>query len=163
MRKTETVAITAAGRDMGKVFSLTEMSAVAAEKWATRALFALGRNGVDVPDDLMTGGMAGLVALGIRTITSLAFEDAEPLLDEMMECVSFVPDPAKPEVLLPWGLAQTQVEEVATLLRLRDEVVNLHVGFSIAAAISTLGKTVTAAITAAGNASDTETSPKSSD
>ena len=47
----------------------------------------------------------------------------------MMTCVAFLPDPARPQVIRQ--LVETDIEEIATRLRLRDEVIALHVGFSI--------------------------------
>ena len=42
-RKTKIVTIAAEGRDYGKSYLLTEMPALKAEKWATRAMMALIR------------------------------------------------------------------------------------------------------------------------
>jgi len=44
-RKTATVTISAEGRDKGKTFFLTEMSAERSEEWGERALLALVRGG----------------------------------------------------------------------------------------------------------------------
>lgn len=145
MRKTATIKIDREGRDRGKTFLLTEMSAVGAEKWATRALFAMTRSGINVPsetlEDLKGSGMAGIAALGLSFLGHVPFDEAETLLDEMMQCVQLIPDPKKPNVTLEHPLFLGQVEEVSTLLRLRDEVIALHVGFSIAAVLSNLGAT----------------------
>lgn len=135
MRKTLTITGTV-GRDAGKTYLLTEMSASRAEKLAARALLALTRAGVDIPDDLLELGFSALVALGLRQFGKLAYEDAEPLLDEMLGCVQFVPDVGKMMVTRP--LIEDDIEELATRLFLRSEVVALHVGFSIAAELSKL-------------------------
>lgn len=136
-RKVETLVIDAAGRDKGKHFVITEMSAVAAEKWAWRALSAVARAGVEIPEDIAGAGMAGIAAIGIRAITTLAFADAEPLLDEMMACAVFMPSPAKPAVTR--AIREDDIEEPVTVLRIRDEVVKLHLGFSVAANLLALG------------------------
>lgn len=127
-RKTATVLIEDAGRDQGKTFLIREMSAHRAERWATRALMALAKAGVQVPDDLAGAGLAGIAAIGMQALGSLSFADAEPLLDEMMACVSVVPSP---NVVRP--LIEDDIEEVLTRLKLRVEVFNLHTGFSLAA------------------------------
>jgi hypothetical protein len=154
-RKTETWVATE-GRDKGKHFVITEMSAARAEKWATRALLAIGRAGVDLPDDLASAGMAALAYAGLKAITSCAFEDAEPLLDEMMQCVTIQPDP---KLEFTRGTIEDDFEEVATLVQLRDRVFGLHVGFSIAAELAKLGAAAKKALDASN---DTQTSPLTS-
>jgi tail assembly chaperone len=136
MRKEITVTISAEGRDQGKVFYLREMSAVRAEKWATRVLLALGRSGAKIPDDVGMSGLAGLAAIGLRAIAALDYRDAEPLLDEIMTCVQIIPDPSRPMVRR--ATIEDDFEEVMTLVQLRDEVLSLHLGFSIAASLSKL-------------------------
>ncbi|TIS32645.1 MAG: hypothetical protein E5X11_23770, partial [Mesorhizobium sp.] len=127
MRKEIDVTIADDGRDQGKTFHIREMPATRAEKWAMRALLAVARSGVELPDDFAGMGMQGIAIVGIRAITKIAFEDAEPLLDEMMECVTIKPDPRNPAIQRP--LIEGDVEEIATLIQLRQEVINLHVGF----------------------------------
>lgn len=129
-RKVVTITIDLPGRDNGKVFLLTEMSALKAEKWAARALLVLARSNMQVPDDITSTGMAGIAMLGIHALAGVDFTQAEPLLDEMMSCVEYIPDPARPQVKRhPW---EDDIEEVRTFIRLREEVLSLHVGFSIA-------------------------------
>jgi hypothetical protein len=140
MRKTTTVTIATEGRDKGKVFLLTEMPASQAENWGMRALAAIGRAGIEIPDEMEGSGMAGVAAIGragFRLQGSLAPEDIEPLMAEMMGCVQIVPDPKQPTVTR--GLVEDDIEEVATRLHLRSEVMSLHLGFSIADALSKLG------------------------
>jgi hypothetical protein len=154
-RKTETWVATD-GRDAGKRFVITEMPAVKAEKWAARALFAIGRSGVEMPDDLASAGMAAIAFMGLRAITSLSFDDAEPLLDEMMRCVTIQPDPA---VTYTRPTIEEDFEEVSTILTLRDRVVQLHVGFSIAAELGKLGAAAKASAKDKADTNDTRTSP----
>lgn len=138
-RNTKEVNIELANRDHGKRFLLTEMPAHRAERWATRAFFALGRAGIELPAGLEEVGWAGLAVLGLRAMARLDFEDAEPLLDEMMTCVEIVPDPERfPQIHRP--LVEDDVEEVSTRMVLRSEVFELHTGFSVAGAFSTLGE-----------------------
>lgn len=147
-RKSKIVTIEAENRDRGKSFLLTEMPPRQSEKWATRALLAFAKTGGnEMPDDfraeLAHAGMAGIAAIGIRAITSINFDDAEPLLDEMLSCVTFVPDLTKLDQMtrqpIVRGLIDDDIEEVATLLTLRSEVMELHLGFSIAAFLSKMG------------------------
>lgn len=150
-RKTTIVTIAADGRDKGKTFLIREMPAMQAEKWGIRAILALGRAGAPVDEEATQGGaMAALASLPLSILASLRrmdFDDAEPLLDEMMGCVSVIPDPSKtlPGSDVPFTRPlvtsddAADIEEIPTLLRLRSEAFELHTGFSLAAALSTLG------------------------
>lgn len=140
-RKTATIVIdrgsAETNRDHGKTFFLTEMPAHAAERWATRALLALGRKMPDLPDDAAQLGLLGLARFGISAFLSMDFDEATVLLDQMMTCVKFVPDPVRSMATFSPLALEADVEEVSTLLRLRDEVFKLHTGFSLAASLST--------------------------
>lgn len=168
-RKTKLVPITTENRDKGKTFLLTEMSPVKAEKWATRALIAIARSGsAEMPegfkDELGNLGMAGIAALGARALTTIDFADAEPLLDEMMGCVELVPDASKIDQMTRLPVVRPMIaddiEEVSTILLLRSEVIELHMGFSPAAFLSTIGA---AAKARALSSPDILTSPASSE
>lgn len=141
-------------RDAGKCFLLREMPAAQAEKWAARALLAIANGGVEIPPEVLEMGAAAVMAAGFRALMTMAFADAEPLLDEMMACVSLVPDRTKPDVVRP--LDSEDIEEVSTRLQIRAELVELHTGFSIAAFLSRLG---TAAKQPASRSSRRRTSP----
>jgi hypothetical protein len=134
-RKTRTIVIESEGRDQGKMFTITEMSPSQSEKWAFRALLALAKSGVEVPDDIATSGLAGVAALGIKAFSGLRFEDAEPLLDEMFAMVSFIPDASRPAVKRGFGgvgpLIDDDIEEIKTRLTLRKELFALHTDFSM--------------------------------
>lgn len=129
-RKVITVAIDKPGRDFGKTFVLTEMSAVRAEKWAIRALLALMAGNPDIPDNIASLGLAGLAMIGIQALGGLDPLVAEPLLDEMMACVTFRPDPSK-EFIRPLVVdgVNDDIEDVKTLLLLRKKILELHVEF----------------------------------
>jgi len=147
MRKSEPFTITSEGRDKGKVFLLQEMPAMQAEKWAGRALLALMESGVQIPDELVGGGMEALMAPAamqavfsglLGGLARLRWESVEPLLDEMMTCVCIIPDPKKNcDFSRPINQAAGDIEEVGTLLQLRGALLKLHTGFSPAAAPST--------------------------
>ena len=133
-RKTTTISITDAGRDQGKTYVITEMPATQAEKWAARAFLALAQSGVDVPDDVAQAGLAGIAAISLRAFAGVPWHLAEPLLDEMMRCITFMPDPARPMVVRP--LIEDDIEEIVTRVRLREAIISLHIDFSIAGFIS---------------------------
>jgi hypothetical protein len=123
-------------RDNGKRFRLTEMSAAQAERWAMRAFLLLAASGAEVPDDAEEAGFAGLATLGLKALAGVRYEDAEPLLGEMLRCVEIAPDVAKPvfRKLDPSG-DDADIEEPGTYLMLRKEVFRLHVDFSKVAAL----------------------------
>jgi len=161
MRKTKTVTIQPTqgreNRDAGKTFFLTEMSAVRLEKWSQRALLALANSGLDIPPEVLRMGAGAVVAAGMRALLGVSFAEAEPLLDEMLQSVQFVPDVRRPEVLRAFD--PEDIEEVSTLFTLRSEVIELHVGFSIAGYLSTLGQSATGK---SPNTPNTQTSPPQS-
>ena len=126
-RKTATVEISAEGRDKGKLFFITEMPAMQIERWATRALLALSKSGIDIPDDIASAGLAGVASLGMRALSHIDFHDAEPLLAEMLTCVQFIPDPNNRS--FKRSDIETDIEEVATFFKLRAEVFSLHTNF----------------------------------
>jgi hypothetical protein len=127
-RRTATVKITAEGRDQNKLFHLTEMPALKAERWAIRALLALARSGVEIPDEIANAGLAGVAALGMKAFAGLNYDDAEPLLGEMLECVSVISDPSN--MNFHRALVDGDLEEVATIAKLRMDVFRLHTNFS---------------------------------
>lgn len=147
-RKTATYTVSTGNpenRDEGKVYILTEWDASRAENWGLRAIGALWRAGIEVP--ATEGGnmiAAAVAAGGIRSLTNLNSAEAVGLLNELMECVTMQPDPKRPEITRP--LVENDIEEVATRLRLKDEVFRLHTGFSFADAASKLISMVKSAI-----------------
>ncbi|WP_281083904.1 hypothetical protein [Klebsiella quasivariicola] len=132
-RKIENITITAEGRDKGKVFVVTEMPASRAEKWAMRALLALGKTGIDLPPGIETMGFAGVVSVGVNLIAKLPFDDANLLMDEMMSCVQIMPDPSRPQIIR--ALTEDDIEEIGTRITLRKSVFGLHADF-----LKTVGK-----------------------
>lgn len=135
-RKVSTYTVQAeGGRDAGKTFQLTELSSSQAEEWALRAFLAMIREGVDIPDDMLSSGMAGLSRMGIAFVGKIPFDTAKLLLDEMFQCVRIQPNPSDRSVVR--DLVPDDIEEVATRVKLRLAIWKLHVGFSSAAAPST--------------------------
>ncbi len=158
-RKTLTYTEQRDGRDKGKMFFVQEMPATQAERWGTRALALAARSGIDLPQEMLRSGIAGVAILGMRAFMSAPFQDTQPLLDEMFSCVSFIPDAQRPDIKRP--LLEDDIEEVATRLALRQEVLDLHLGF-FKAAIQSIRSAVIAAMTQAEIISNTSTSPDAS-
>jgi hypothetical protein len=135
LRKEIDVTIEAEGRDKGKVFHIREMPASKAEKWAMRAIMMAARSGLDTGQTLAMG-MQGIAMIGISALMTAHFDEAEPLLDEMMESIT-------PKVIAGQAIAaerpliEDDIDEVGTRLQLRSKWLELHLGFSLAGAPST--------------------------
>ena len=134
MARKESSFVADIGRDKGKQFLVTEMSASQAENWAIKAILAVGNAGIEIPDNLASQGMAGLMAVGYMNILKIPFEAAKPLLDEMMSCVQIIPSA---NVKRP--LIEDDIEEVQTRLKLRKAIWDLHMDFFLGESQSTLG------------------------
>jgi hypothetical protein len=128
-RKIIDVTINDRGED--KTFRITELSASAAEAWASQLFFAMANSGIEIPEDLEEMGFAGIMQMGIGALGKLKYEEVKPLLDKMMECVQFYPDPFNKLVVRM--LLEEDIEDVQTRLKLRKEIIKLHVDFSKAA------------------------------
>jgi len=154
-RKTTLITIEDEGRDFGKAFLITEMSASKAEAWATRVLLALVASNVNLPPRYEELGTAGLAEMGLRAIGGLSWETAQPLLAEMLTCIQAIPTPARPEIRRP--LIEEDIEEVSTRLKLRVEVWKLHFDFFSQGGLSSLlGSTMKAATTTPPTATSAE-------
>jgi hypothetical protein len=127
-RKTVVITIDAEGRDKGKRYRITEMSAVDGEFWAVRALMALARAGVDIPEDAHALGAAGIASLGLRMLSYASPLDAKALMDDLMRCVRILPNPSDDSVEREPKF-DGDIEELMTLLRLKKEVFILMFGF----------------------------------
>ena len=132
-RKTLTFTVQDKGRDLGKKYLITEMPASQAERWAIRVILAIGKAGIEIPEGLAAQGMAGLAAVGLMSLPRIPFEDAEPLLEEMMGCVQRV------ETSAIRALVEDDIEEVPTRLKLRKAIFELHTDFFGGASDSTSG------------------------
>ena len=116
-------------RDAGKRFLVTEMPPLRAEKWANRALLALVQGGAEIPDEIAKAGMAGIARMGLQALSGLRWETVEPLLDELLTCVQFMPNLQDDRVVRPLRDEAGDLEEVSTIYLLRAEAFKLHVGF----------------------------------
>lgn len=164
MRRETEVTIRREGRDKDKTFTLREMPAAQAEEWFMRAMMLLARSGAEVPSDLFQQGAMAFAAIGIgAALTGLGkapWGEVKPLLDDMMRCVVAISSPSGVPVT-NHAQVMAQIEEVHTLIQLREEVLSLHLGFSLAARLSAF-RDMAAAMMAA-NGPTTSTSPEASE
>jgi len=131
--KTKDVLISAEGRDYGKLFRITEMPAAQTERWGFRAFQAVAQAGVEMPANMVNAGAAAMMVVGLKALAVIPSVEAFALMDELMACVTIVRDKAHLEVASP--LLATDIEEVWTRLQLKDEVLEIHTGFSVAGSL----------------------------
>lgn len=138
-RIVSTYVETAEGRDKGKKFVITEMSAYAGFDWATRLMIAMATSGANIPPETMRSGMAGLVSMifakddvssgsmagGLSMIMNLIgrmpHHMAKPLMDELLACVQVLPENGQPRTFF-----DGDVEEILTLFSLQRAAFDLH-------------------------------------
>ena len=126
MLKSKVVTIKDDGED--KKFLITRMSAVATEEWAIETFFALANAGVEVPDDIAAMGFAGILGIGIGALGKVEYAKAKPLLDKMMSCIQYIPDPNNEAVVR--RLVDSDIQDFRNILKLRKEVFSLHTDFT---------------------------------
>jgi len=115
-------------RDAGKTYRITEMPARVGEEWANKLFFALANSGVQVPDDVKGAGLQGVAALGFSALQSIKYADIEPILIEMMACVSIKPN--KKDHNFVRELDEDQdIEDIATRFYLRKAIFEMHTSF----------------------------------
>ena len=131
MRKEKIITISK-GRDAGKRFKIREMGAVKIEKWATKALWLLIGSGVDlgVDKDKLKGveGWSNVAKAGLQKLSEVDFEKVEPLLEELLKCCYFLPD-NNIETPLSSDNADSIIEDMTTLFKLRQEAFGIHFDF----------------------------------
>lgn len=134
MRKEITIKITdekLAGRDVGKEFVITEMSAFQTEMWSFRALQLLSKEKLQINDFLNDDGGVSLNALkifqvGLNSLSQCNPLEVKELFDEMMECI---------KIKMPGGGTRNiidgsdDIEEIYTIYKLRKEWFNLNFSF----------------------------------
>lgn len=122
MRKEKEITITE-GRDAGKTFKITEMSATQADRWATKALCLVGKSGcsiIDLFNKISTGGI-------LNVLGDLGYDGAEPLMEELLNCCSFKKDGV--DVQMKGAMVDSVIEDWTTIFKLRKEALDLTINF----------------------------------
>lgn len=119
------VTIKNKGRDNGKVFQITEMPIIKADRWATRAMLALISSGVDIGEVNPSDGMVAIASVAVKALAGVPEETALSLLDELMDCVRIVPTGGVARDIV----IDSDISEISTLFTLRKEVIALHTDF----------------------------------
>lgn len=131
-------------RDRGKMYFLEEWPAARAERWGDQMALALIRSNVQLSMDMRGIGMEGIAILGINAMLAGGIDGgvALPLWDELLECVKIIRNPKRPDFAQPL-IGDEDIEEVATRIFLRSEVLRLHTGFSLADELSKFWRMIT--------------------
>lgn len=124
MRK-ETIYESDHGRDAGKTFLITEMSAYDADLWGMIASIGARKNGLDMGDDPVQS-LSNVASKGVLNV--LLHQDVDGAIDlteRLMKCVKWqTQDGAATR-----NLMSGDIEEPATRIALKLEVWNLHTSF----------------------------------
>ena len=123
-RKTATIVIEDEGRDKGKHFQVTEMSAVQGERFAIRVIQAFIAGGVDI--DLANANSATLASIGFSAFSKIPMKDIEELSEQLMACVKWQ-NPSNHGITR--NIIEEDIEEIGTLLTLKKESFMLNFGF----------------------------------
>ncbi|EAS8902409.1 TPA: hypothetical protein ACTAM0_003209 [Salmonella enterica subsp. enterica serovar Soerenga] len=117
------------GRDKGKEFLITEMSAWDADSLAQDIFRAMGdSNYSSIPADVIAMGCAGLATVGLSVISASSPEVARQLRDRLMSTVDIVitSDGKRQQRKVNGSL---DFEEVSTIRSLLDKVFQVNFDF----------------------------------
>ncbi|MEG2040075.1 MAG: hypothetical protein RR068_03070 [Hafnia sp.] len=117
------------GRDKGKEFLITEMSAWDADSLAQDIFRAMGdSNYSSIPPDVIAMGCAGLATVGLSVISASSPEVARQLRDRLMSTVDIIitSDGQRQQRKVNGSL---DFEEVSTIRSLLDKVFQVNFDF----------------------------------
>lgn len=117
-------------RDAGKSFVVKEADAIQTEEWGLRALMALGTGGIQIPPELLSLGVLAIPLVGYQAFMGAREDSVLALWREMLPACVFMQHNEEKQVREPFRPGM--VEEVSTLLLLRQAIMELHTGFTIA-------------------------------
>lgn len=128
-RKEIPFIVEAEGRDKGKEFIITEMSAWDADSLAQDIFRAMGdAEFSSIPPDVISMGCAGLATVGLSVISASSPEVARALRDRLMSTVDIVitTDKTRNQRKVNGSL---DFEEVATIRSVLDKVFQVNFNF----------------------------------
>lgn len=136
MRNTIEIIINDNNRDFGKAFIIQEMSAVQGEELAEEMFRVMSRNNFfNIPPEVMTMGTAGLATIGLAAIANADRDAARAINQRLLSTVKIRIENEGRALERPLD-AETDIDEVSTLRRLKDEVFKLNFDFLTVAAES---------------------------
>ncbi len=143
MRKTiEYIVTDPNSRDFNKKYIIEEMPALKAEMWCYKAIGAMIKSGLNLPENFLDMPANSMAILGVASLLKIDDSELRPLLHELMSCVTFEVkhdlNPKYPGQLINlnrkisdnyMGESYVDIEEVSTYINLRLEVFKLHLDF----------------------------------
>lgn len=118
------------GRDEGKVFRITEMSAMDGFKFSFKVFHGMARGGVQVPDNAQQLGIVALLNIGLSGIACIPHDECLSLIEDLMGCIQIIPDSGNLDVAR--RLVLSDFEESGTIRKLLMEAFKLHADFIFA-------------------------------
>ncbi|MFP1862253.1 hypothetical protein [Lonsdalea quercina] len=132
-RKQITYIVEDEGRDKGKEFLITEMSAWDAEELAEEIYRAMGQGEFNsLPADVVAMGSAGLATVGMSVLSAAPARTSRPIADKLLSTAEIVITHEGKETRRK--VKPIDFEEVATIRALKDKVFELNFGFLALAA-----------------------------
>ncbi|WP_413534374.1 hypothetical protein [Rahnella inusitata] len=132
-RKQVTFIVEDEGRDKGKEFLITEMSAWDAEELAEEIYRAMGQGEFNsLPADVVAMGVAGLATVGMSVLSAAPAHVSRPISDKLLSTVDIIISHDGKENQRK--VKPIDFEEVATIRALKDKVFELNFGFLALAA-----------------------------
>ncbi|CRY10540.1 TPA: hypothetical protein ACMY33_001241 [Yersinia enterocolitica] len=127
-RKQITYIVEDEGRDKGKEFIITEMSAWDAEELSEEIYRAMGHGEFNsLPADVVSMGVAGLATVGISVLAAAPASVSRPISDRILSTVEIVITNEGKDITR--SIKPIDFEEVSTIRTLKDKVFELNFGF----------------------------------
>lgn len=132
-RKQVTFIVEDEGRDKGKEFLITEMSAWDAEELAEEIYRAMGQGEFNsLPADVVAMGVSGLATVGMSVLSAAPAHVSRPIADKLLSTVAIIISHDGKENQRK--VKPIDFEEVATIRALKDKIFELNFGFLALAA-----------------------------
>lgn len=130
-RRVKTVVIDdIASRDHGKVFIVTEMSSTEAWLFSQELYRIMGTvSNLEIPDDVVLMGSAGLATIGMPLIAASGREACELMMKEFLKSVQLSIVHEGKEIVRPLVSISADIEEMTTITAIMDKVFYINFGF----------------------------------
>ncbi|MGH1605738.1 hypothetical protein [Yersinia proxima] len=127
-RKQITYTVEDEGRDKGKEFIITEMSAWDAEELSEEIYRAMGHGEFNsLPADVVAMGVAGLATVGVSVLAAAPASVSRPISDRILSTVEIVITNEGKDIAR--AIKPIDFEEISTIRTLKDKVFELNFGF----------------------------------
>lgn len=127
-RKQITYTVEDEGRDKGKEFIITEMSAWDAEELSEEIYRAMGLGEFNsLPADVVAMGVAGLATAGVSVLAAAPASVSRPISDRILSTVEIVITNEGKDITR--SIKPIDFEEISTIRTLKDKVFELNFGF----------------------------------